>query len=247
MKDFLSDEVLVMFRPVETYRDMTTKVDDVGFWLLLRRPLFFLLILGATVSFTTSGQLIAPLFLGSAIVWSFAPVLQMLGVSGFVSVFARDRLNIFRAVDLFFAGLGPWLLWMLGVAGFCLLIPLKQVEFSPMRVEWVMIGQRAIALESSAFNLAQLAFVYAMAGKKDKAHDILNQVLVSRQTESFAADEIAAIYIAMGDFDEAFRWLEIGYQEHSGWPFFIKVEPRFEPLQSDPRYAPFMRRMRLEP
>ncbi len=107
--------------------------------------------------------------------------------------------------------------------------------------------QRAIALDSSAFNLAQLAFVYAMAGKKDKAHDILNQVLVSRQTESFAADEIAAIYVALGDFDEAFRWLEIGYQEHSGWPFFIKIEPRFEPLHSDPRFAPFLRRMGLEP
>ncbi len=140
MKDVLSDEIRVMLRPVATYRHMAGETAGGGFRLLLNRPLFFLLMVAATVSFTTSGQLIAPLVLGSAIVWSFAPVLQILVVSGFVSVVARDRLNIFRAVDLFFAGFWPWLFWMLCVAGGCLLIPLEQVELSPVRIEWVMVG-----------------------------------------------------------------------------------------------------------
>jgi len=54
------------------------------------------------------------------------------------------------------------------------------------------------------------------------------------------------IYAALGDVDQAFKWLEKSYQEHSGWPFFIKVDPMADPLRSDPRYGPFLKRMGLE-
>ena len=106
--------------------------------------------------------------------------------------------------------------------------------------------QRAIALERSSLDLSYLAQIYAMAGKKEEAHEILNKLLSTR-TEYLPAFEIAGIYIALGDFDEAFRWLEISYQEHSGDLIYIKATPDFEPLRSDPRYAPFLRKMGLEP
>ena len=107
--------------------------------------------------------------------------------------------------------------------------------------------QRAIALEHSPYELSQLAGVYDMAGKKEEAHEILNKLLSTRQTEHLPALEIADIYTALGDFDEAFRWLEISYQEHSGTLIYIKAYPGWEPLRSDPRWAPFLRKMGLEP
>ncbi len=113
--------------------------------------------------------------------------------------------------------------------------------------EAIQSVQRAIALERSAYNLAQLAIVYAIAGQKDEAYAILNELLSTRQTEHLAATEFVWIYTALGDFDQVFRWLERSYQEHSGWPFDIKANPMAEPLRSDPRYAPFLRKMGLEP
>lgn len=116
-----------------------------------------------------------------------------------------------------------------------------------MLSEAIQSTQRAIELERSAYNRAQLAMVYARAGQKDKAHQILSELLQTRQTEHLAAYEFAMIYTALGDFDEAFNWLEKSYHEHSGWPFFIKADPLAEELHSDPRYGPFLRRMGLEP
>ena len=40
------------------------------------------------------------------------------------------------------------------------------------------------------------------------------------------------VYTALGDKDEAFKWFEKSYQEHSGWSFFIKVDPMADPLRS---------------
>ena len=102
-------------------------------------------------------------------------------------------------------------------------------------------------LSSSPYNLAQLALVYTLAGQRDQAFKILKNLHSAKSTEQAVSVELALIYTALGDMDEAFRWLEESYQEHSGLPFFIKVEPMADPLRSDPRYTPFLRKMGLEP
>jgi len=107
--------------------------------------------------------------------------------------------------------------------------------------------QRAVELEHSSYNLAQLAIVYALAGQRDKTFKILDELLSGQDTEQIAAYEFAMIYSALGDVDDAFKWLEKSYREHSGWPFLIKADPIADPLHSDPRYGPFMKRMGLEP
>jgi hypothetical protein len=58
---------------------------------------------------------------------------------------------------------------------------------------------------------------------------------------------IAGDYAVLGDKDRAFSWLEKAYREKSGGLPFIKSAPVFDSLQSDPRYADFLKRMGLPP
>lgn len=40
----------------------------------------------------------------------------------------------------------------------------------------------------------------------------------------------------MGEIELAFKWLEKAYQDHEVEMVWLKVEPPFEPLHSDPRW-----------
>ena len=57
----------------------------------------------------------------------------------------------------------------------------------------------------------------------------------------------AIIYAGLGDKDRAFEWLEKGYDERPSDMPNLKVDPRMEPLRSDPRHQELLRRMGLPP
>ncbi|MGA7924847.1 MAG: hypothetical protein WCA20_02500 [Candidatus Sulfotelmatobacter sp.] len=52
-------------------------------------------------------------------------------------------------------------------------------------------------------------------------------------------------YATIGEKDKAFAWLEKGLAEKSTWLLYLKVDPGFDSVRSDPRYADLLRRMGL--
>lgn len=56
---------------------------------------------------------------------------------------------------------------------------------------------------------------------------------------------IALIHTALGEKDEAFRWLERAYAEHDGDLCILKVDPRLDSLRADPRFASLVKRVGL--
>jgi hypothetical protein len=55
----------------------------------------------------------------------------------------------------------------------------------------------------------------------------------------------SAIYAGLGEKDRAFESLERGYAERSAGMAYIKADPFWDELHSDPRYADLLRRMGL--
>jgi hypothetical protein len=51
------------------------------------------------------------------------------------------------------------------------------------------------------------------------------------------------IHLALGEKDRAFEWLEKAYEARDFDLCEIKVDPRLEPLRSDPRFADLLRRV----
>src|SRR4029450_355814 len=63
------------------------------------------------------------------------------------------------------------------------------------------------------------------------------------QKRYVSAPVIAAVYVAFGDKEEAFRWLERAFAEHSGILQWVAFLPEFRPLHSDPRFPHLLRRI----
>ncbi len=88
-----------------------------------------------------------------------------------------------------------------------------------------------------------LAITYAQMGRQIEARKILDQLLQQRRTRYVSAQIIAAIYVAFGEKDEAFRWLELAATEHSGILQWIAFLPEFRPLRPDKRFPNLLRRI----
>ena len=47
----------------------------------------------------------------------------------------------------------------------------------------------------------------------------------------------------LGNKDEAFKYLEVIYQQRGIWMTYLRVEPRLDPLRDDPRFQDLLRRV----
>jgi hypothetical protein len=62
--------------------------------------------------------------------------------------------------------------------------------------------------------------------------------------DSYFPYQVAQDYARLGDTEKAFYWLNRCFQEGAGMNF-VKFDPAFDSLHSDPRFADLLRRMGL--
>jgi TolB-like protein/Tfp pilus assembly protein PilF len=103
---------------------------------------------------------------------------------------------------------------------------------------------RVPADQSDAWARAQLAAAYAAAGRREEAARTLRE-LEGIAAEQGASHTMAIAYGYLGDRDRAFHWLDTAVERGSWMLGFLEVEPMFDPLRSDPRFADVVRRARL--
>jgi serine/threonine protein kinase/tetratricopeptide (TPR) repeat protein len=94
-------------------------------------------------------------------------------------------------------------------------------------------------------SLSWLGYAYAVAGRRADAERVLDQLNELSKQKHVPAVDRARIYASLGEKDKAFEWLEKGYEDRS--IVGINVQPPFDPLRSDPRFADLLRRMNLQP
>jgi DNA-binding winged helix-turn-helix (wHTH) protein/TolB-like protein/Tfp pilus assembly protein PilF len=106
--------------------------------------------------------------------------------------------------------------------------------------------QKAINLSgNSPLMIAALGHAYAKGGKRNEANRILDELQELSAVRYVSSYELAAMYVALGDREQAFQRLETAYKERSFHLINLKVRPDFAPLQSDPRFHDLERRIGL--
>jgi len=107
--------------------------------------------------------------------------------------------------------------------------------------------EKAAGASNNGGALAGLAYGNAMAGKKDRARELLEKLNAGRESGLIVPYRVAAVHLALGDRDKAIEWLRRSYRERDNWMVQLKVDPVMDPLRADPRFQELMRKMQLSP
>jgi len=135
----------------------------------------------------------------------------------------------------------------------------KSLELNPQFAQalavmgWIVAEKRMYPEAIAAHQKAALADhawkwplgrTFALAGNKEQAR----LIALDMQKEPGPMDEwgLAVIYAALGEKDEAFRWLDAAYRSRFSWMPYNRdfVRPDFfASLRDDPRFDGLMRRV----
>jgi len=91
--------------------------------------------------------------------------------------------------------------------------------------------------------IATLGHAYAVAGKRSEALKVLAELQERAKQQYVSPYFIAVVYAGLGERDQVFAWLEKAFAERHPYLSLIKVEPVFDDLHSDSRFADLLRRI----
>ena len=107
--------------------------------------------------------------------------------------------------------------------------------------------EKAAQLNSDPAVQASLARAYALAGRKEQARTILDNLTTASRQRYIPAYSLAVIHLSLGDKEEALRLLAKSYEDRA--PFdtgvfgSIKIDRRLDPLRGDPRFEAIARKV----
>jgi serine/threonine protein kinase/pimeloyl-ACP methyl ester carboxylesterase/Tfp pilus assembly protein PilF len=92
-----------------------------------------------------------------------------------------------------------------------------------------------------------IASAYATTGRTDEARSILKELLELREKQYLPAAYLALVYLALGEIDKGFAWLNNAYEERDMFLLVIFSNPQavLAGLRSDPRFIKLLKKMNL--
>jgi TolB-like protein/Flp pilus assembly protein TadD len=112
--------------------------------------------------------------------------------------------------------------------------------------EAIVEAERAVTLDQGPYTLSALGWVYARAGRERDARRVLER-LSRAQQGNVQNIQLAKIYGALGMTDTAFALMEKAVENRDEELTFLKIDPQYAALRSDPRFAQLLRRVNLGP
>ncbi|HSK71270.1 MAG TPA: tetratricopeptide repeat protein, partial [Pyrinomonadaceae bacterium] len=90
------------------------------------------------------------------------------------------------------------------------------------------------------------AYALAKLDRQTEAQAALEELLKLSTARYIPPYHIALIYNGLDEPEETLAWLERGFKERDAKMVFLKVEPKWSNLHSEPRFVDLMKRMKLQ-
>src|SRR5205814_565902 len=120
-------------------------------------------------------------------------------------------------------------------------------EAKGMHDEAIKQFEKSIAIGGRTSGvLAVLAHAYATSGRQAEAQKMLAELNEMSKQAYVSSYDLAILYVGLGDKDRALERLNKAYEERAGFIIYLNVEPVFDPLRSDPRFAELVRKMKFQ-
>ena len=103
--------------------------------------------------------------------------------------------------------------------------------------------KKSAEASSSGHYKALLAVAYARTNRRQEATAILNELLISPNQKTVSGFNLASIYVALRNKEEALNQLEKGYEQNDVWMKELKAWPWFHDIKNEPRYKSLMQKM----
>jgi len=101
------------------------------------------------------------------------------------------------------------------------------------------------SMPDSTLGLTEMAYSLAVAGQRREARQILRR-LEERSTSAFVpAYNFAVIHIALNEEALAMRYMQQAYENRDWALLVLAVEPRLDPLRTDPRFQEISAKLKL--
>jgi DNA-binding SARP family transcriptional activator/cytochrome c-type biogenesis protein CcmH/NrfG len=113
-----------------------------------------------------------------------------------------------------------------------------------MFAEAVECFRQAVSLSNGDLPIhAELIAARAMAGDRDEARRLLDELQASSSQKYLSPYYLALIHLGLGDDEKMFALLETAYKERVGQLFGLNVEPRFDRLRNYSRFRNLLERL----
>lgn len=101
-------------------------------------------------------------------------------------------------------------------------------------------------VQDGPFSWMLSAYVNGRAGHKSEALGFLHKLEAERSRRYVDASKLVMAYVGMGDKEQALSWLEKGFSERSTALVWLKVDPAYDPLRSEPRFQALLSKLGFE-
>jgi TolB-like protein/Flp pilus assembly protein TadD len=129
----------------------------------------------------------------------------------------------------------------LGSLGQALVLQRRFAEGIASLDKGLALGARPTVLVGS------LGYARAVSGDRSGATAVLGELVERSKSRYVPAYWIAVVHAGLGDRDRAFEWLERAYHERQGILVPLNVDPFFDGIRDDARFAELVRRIGYVP
>lgn len=119
----------ILLRPAFAFRTLADSAEQGSLW---RGPISLLFVFGCVISLLASGRLTIRLIADGMVSFAFIPLFEVVALAIVMrrttgAAGGRAAVRFARAVDLFFAGQLPWVLWLIVVGTVCAFVPPREL------------------------------------------------------------------------------------------------------------------------